>query len=63
MPAPDGGDNFVRVGFPYERFGVAIMFADEAIDGGLQIDDGMKDAIFQTPAGQLCKEALDGIEP
>lgn len=39
------------------------MFADKAIDGGLQIDDGMKDAIFQTPAGQLGKEALDGIEP
>jgi hypothetical protein len=63
VPATDSGDDFVRIGFPDERFGIAIMFADKAIDGGLQIDDGMKDAIFQTPAGQLGKEALDGIEP
>jgi general secretion pathway protein F/type IV pilus assembly protein PilC len=43
-----------------------IQFTEEVadlLDGGLQIDDGMKDAIFQAPAGQLGKEALDGIEP
>lgn len=39
------------------------MFANKAIDGGLQIDDRMEHAIFQTPAGQLGKESLDGIEP
>jgi hypothetical protein len=41
VPATDSGDDFVRIGFPDERFGIAIMFADKAIDGGLQIDDGM----------------------
>ena len=63
VPAMDSGDDFVRIGFPDERFGITILVADGAIDGGLQIDDGMKAAIFQTPAGQLGKGALDGIEP
>lgn len=39
------------------------MLFDKAVDGGLQIYDGMKDAIFQPPPCELGKEALDGIEP
>ena len=56
MPAPDGGNNFVRVGFPDERFGIAIVFADKAIDGGLQIDDGMKYAVFSTATCELSEK-------
>jgi len=36
---------------------------DIAFDGGLQIDDGMKDAALQALSGQGGEEGLDGIEP
>ena len=39
-----------------------ICFGDEAVDGGLKIDDGMKDAAFEPPACELDEEALDGVE-
>ena len=39
------------------------MFLDEAIDGSLQIDDGMKDAVLQAASREFSEEALDGIEP
>ena len=35
MPAPDGGDNFIRIGSPGEGLRVVIGFGEEAIDGGL----------------------------
>ena len=63
MPAPNGGDDLVRVSLPDEGARRLIMLLDEAVDGGLQIDNGVEDAVFQPPPGQLCKEALDGIEP
>jgi len=37
--------------------------AHEAVDGGLQVDDGMEDAMLERAACQLGEEALDGIEP
>ena len=39
------------------------MLLDEAVDGGLEIDDGAEDAVLQASAGQLGEEALDGIQP
>ena len=63
MPAPNSGDDLVRVSLPDEGARRLIMLFDEAIDGGLQIDNGVEDAVFQSPSGQRCKEALDGIEP
>ena len=39
------------------------MLFDVALDGGLQIDDGMKDAALQALSGQGGEEVLDGIEP
>ena len=63
-PSVSGGDNFVGVGFPDEGIGVGgVVFADEPIDGGLEIDDGMEDAVLEPPPGQFGEEALDGIEP
>jgi hypothetical protein len=35
----------------------------EAIDGGLEIDQGSEHASFQPSLGQPGEEALDGIEP
>ena len=63
MPAPDGGDDFVGISSPDERAWLLIMLVDEAVDGGLKVDDGVEDAVFQAPSGQLCEEALDGVEP
>ena len=36
---------------------------DEAVDGGLEIDDGTEHAASEAPPGELCEEALDGVEP
>ena len=52
------------IGPPDEGLGVAgVVFADEAIDGGLEIDERMEDTVFEPPPRQLCEEALDGIAP
>ena len=39
------------------------MLVDIAFDGGLQIDDGMKDTALQALPSQCGEEVLDGIEP
>ena len=53
MPAFDGSDDFVGIGGPFEGLGVIVGLFDEAVDGGLEIDDRAKDAAFETPSGQL----------
>jgi len=46
-PSSDGGDDFVGVCIPCEglRFGVGL--GEEAVDGGLGVDDGAEEAAFQ----------------
>ena len=44
----DSGDNFVGICFPDEGAGLLIVLLDEAIDGGLQVDDRVEDAVFQS---------------
>jgi hypothetical protein len=39
------------------------VLGEEAIDGGLQFDDGLENAALEAPLGQGGKETLDGIEP
>jgi len=53
-PSVSGGDNLIGVGAPHEwpRFGI-VVFGDDAVDGGLQIDDGVKHAVLQPAPGQL----------
>ena len=63
VPAPDGGDDFVGIGGPDEGLGHLVGLVDEAVDGGLEIDDGAEDAAFQSALGQLGEEAFDGVEP
>ena len=41
----------------------SLAFADETIDGGLEIDKRMEDAVLEPPPGQFSEETLDGIEP
>ena len=40
-----------------------VVFGEEAIDGGLQVDDGSEHATLEPPLGQRGEEALDSIEP
>ena len=38
----------IGVGFPDEGFWVCvIVFADKSVDGGLKVDDGLEDAVFE----------------
>ena len=39
------------------------MFGEEAVDGGLEFDDGMEHAALEASLRQLGEEALDGVEP
>ena len=61
MPTSDSGDDLLGIGLPDERARLLIVLGYEAIDGGLQVDDGVEDAILQASAGQLGEEALKGI--
>ena len=64
VPAPDGGDDLVGIGGPGKRLqAIFVVLGDEAVDGGLQLDDGVEDAAFQASFGELGEEALDGVEP
>lgn len=63
MPALDGGDDFVGVGGPGEGRGLLLVFGEEAVDGGLKVDDGVEDAAFQAPLRELGEESLHRVEP
>jgi hypothetical protein len=63
VPASDGGDDFVGIGGPDERLGAIVGFLEEAVDGGLQIDDRLEDPALEAALGQFGEEAFDGIEP
>ena len=39
------------------------MLLDEAVDGGLEIDEGVEDAVFEPPPCELGEEAFDGVLP
>ena len=63
-PSVSCGDDFIWVGFPDEWLWVGgIVFVDEAVDGGLEIDDGIEDAVLEPAPRELGEEALDGIKP
>lgn len=40
----------------------AFVFTDEAVDGGLELDGGMEDAVPEPAPREFGEEALDGIE-
>ena len=63
MPSFYGSDDLVWVGGPGERFRVFVGFGDEAIDCGLEIDEGMEDAPLEAPFREFGEEAFDGVEP
>jgi hypothetical protein len=47
----------------HEWLGLVVGFSDEAIDGGLKLDNRCKDATFEALLGKLGKQAFDGIGP
>ena len=59
----DGGDDFVGIGSPGEGVGVLIALFEEAVDRGLQVGDGAKDAAFEPALCERGEEALDRAEP
>jgi len=63
MPTLDGCDDFVGVGGPCEGFGLLVVLSEEAIDSGLEVDNGVEDAALEATPRQLGEEAFDGIEP
>ncbi len=63
MPTFDGRNDLIGVGFPDEWLWFLIVFFDEAFDGSLQVDDGMKDTVLEPSSGQFREEALDSVEP
>jgi hypothetical protein len=63
MPSAYGGDNFIRVGGPDERFRLHIVLFQEAVDRSLQIEDRMEHTPFQSAFGERGEEPLDGVEP
>jgi len=63
LPSIYSGENAVWVCGPDEGFWLGICFLNEAVDGGLKIDDGPEDASFKSPLRELGEEALNGIEP
>ena len=63
VPPFYGGNYLVWIGGPCEGFGVFVGFGDEAIYGGLEIDQGVEDATFKPPSRELGEESFDGVEP
>jgi hypothetical protein len=39
VPAPDGDNNFIRIGGPDEWLWAFIVHDKEAVDGGLKVDE------------------------
>jgi hypothetical protein len=63
-PSVASSDNFVWIGFPYKWPGViGVVFLDEAVDCGLQIDQRIEHAMLKPAAGQFGEKALDCIQP
>ena len=63
MPTGSGGDDFVWIGGPDEGLGLLVVVGDEAVDGGLQIDDALEDTTLEAALGEDSEEALDSVEP
>src|SRR5690606_38216906 len=63
VPASDGGDNGIWIGGPGERLRLGIVLAQEAFDGGLEVDDRVEYPAFEPALRELGEEALDGVEP
>ena len=49
---------------PGEGFGLGgVVLGDEAVDGGLEVDDRAEGSVLEAAPGELGEEALDGVQP
>jgi hypothetical protein len=55
-PTPDSGDDFVRAGHPGEGLWVIVGLAQEAVDGGLKIDNRSKHGAFEAALAGFAKK-------
>ena len=62
-PAVDGGKNGIGGFGPDEWLRLVVGFSDEAVDGGLKLDDRSEDAAFEPVSGELGKQAFNRIGP
>ena len=51
MPASDSGYDLVGTGGPDEGFGFGVLLGEEAVAGGLEVDDRLEDAALQAAFG------------
>ena len=63
MPPLGSGDDRLRIGLPDERLRLLVMDVDEGVDGALQVDEGVEDAVLQPSSRELGEEAFDGVQP
>lgn len=63
LPTLDSSEDAVAICGPDEGLRVGVGFLDEAVDGGLEVDDGAEHTALETPPRELGEEALDSVEP
>ena len=62
-PALDSGEDRVGGFGPDERLGFVVGLSDEAVDGGLQLDDRGEDAALEALPGEFGKPTFDRVGP
>ncbi len=63
VPALDCCDDLVGVLGPFEWLWLLVMLGEEAVDGSLEVDDGVEHTAFQAALRQFGEEALHRAEP
>lgn len=58
VPALDGCDDFVGICGPGEGLGLLVVLGEEAVDGGLEVDDGVEDATLEGAASTAWRKSL-----
>ena len=62
-PTLDSGEDGVSGFNPDERLGLAVGLGDEAVDGGLKLDDRGEDAALEPLPGEFGKPTFDRVGP
>jgi hypothetical protein len=61
LPAFDSGGDAFWIGRPNERFWVGVGVGDEAVDGELQVDDGLEYAALEALARELAQNSSTAL--
>jgi hypothetical protein len=63
VPTLYGGDDAIGIGGPDEGLGLHVVLGEQAVDGGLEVDEGVEGPALEAPLEELGEEALDRVEP